>query len=217
MSEMNYELNLFSGQTPVSVKSLSKCLQSIDESLFEEVIDLCKQYLTQKRISKQLYLKLKNSIVSSNGLDANDFDLMINGTLSLAMSCLRVYKSINREMIQNELIKGIHLQTNHCNIFINKLLTDNRVETTFCNSNRQLSRLKAIRWRIDVSISNSMLSRIMEPLIVFELIIINNTIDYNECRIVFECKSSLFHKLRFSTAQLLKEFHLLQQKSVLKN
>jgi hypothetical protein len=215
-SLIEYELNLFSGQTPTSVKSLPKLLELIDESVFEQIIDLCKQYFRQKQISNKSYLNLKNSIVSSNRLDANNFDLLINATLSLAINCLRVYKSIDSKVIENELINKIHLQTNYCQIFVNQLFADNRVVNHFYNNRQQLYRLRSIEWRIDVSIANSRLSRIMEPLIVFQFcLIIDNSIDcYKEERVVFESKLSNFHKLRFIVANLLKEFNQLEHKNL---
>lgn len=65
---------------------------------------------------------------------------------------------------------------------------------------------KSLRWRIDVLISSNCISKIMELLIIFNLITDKGQL------IKFECKLAKFNQLRLAVATILKEFHRLEKK-----
>ncbi|XP_012254553.2 COMM domain-containing protein 5-like [Athalia rosae] len=71
--------------------------------------------------------------------------------------------------------------------------------------------LKSCRWRIDINISSSMLSRVLEPSIIMEW-----TLTSGESK-TFELSMAQFHKLRHAVASLLKEIHVLEHRNTLRN
>ncbi|KAK3931120.1 COMM domain-containing protein 5 [Frankliniella fusca] len=63
-----------------------------------------------------------------------------------------------------------------------------------------------MKWRVDITISSSVLSRVLEPNIIMELTLRNGK------KVTFELSVSKFHKLRFTVASLLKEMDLMESK-----
>ncbi|KAJ1527665.1 hypothetical protein ONE63_007626 [Megalurothrips usitatus] len=59
--------------------------------------------------------------------------------------------------------------------------------------------LSNMKWRVDITISSSMLSRVLDPSIVIELELSNGQ------KITFESTVSRFHKLRYTVASILKD------------
>ncbi|KAK7869319.1 hypothetical protein R5R35_012882 [Gryllus longicercus] len=88
------------------------------------------------------------------------------------------------------------------------ILCDPRRETFFnkvCH-NTYNSKLTRLRWRIDITISSSILSRVLEPCICIEMILSNGSV------IVFELSMAKFHYLRYNVATVLKEMESLQNR-----
>ncbi|XP_054159881.1 uncharacterized protein LOC128958090 [Oppia nitens] len=212
------DVNLFPIEIPASVKSLAKLLPSMDDSLLHQICVLCKQYLKDKCFDSKGYLSVKQTCLSNDLLDTKSFDVLVNAILMLAINCHNNYHFFDSHLIENYLIKSLNLNQKFVKLFLNDLFDDNIVGVdgkSFSVTRRQSYVLRSIRWRIDVSISNPMVSRIMEPLIVFELnVMLNNSSDkdlFVEKVVVFECKISEFHKLRFNIANVvnrLNQIHL---------
>jgi hypothetical protein len=75
---------------------------------------------------------------------------------------------------------------------LEKAANDNRV---------RFPRLDALRWRVDVSISSSSLSRVMQPAILMEMTLGDGTIR------TFEVPVDQFHDLRFNVAKVREPCH----------
>ncbi|XP_015513322.2 COMM domain-containing protein 5 [Neodiprion pinetum] len=71
--------------------------------------------------------------------------------------------------------------------------------------------IKSCRWRIDINISSSVLSRIMEPSIIMEW-----TLSSGECK-MFELSMAKFHQLRHAVASLLREIQIFERRNTFKN
>lgn len=69
-----------------------------------------------------------------------------------------------------------------------------------------INTIKDIFWRVNVIISSRDLSRVLEPVVYMELIMIDDTV---EC---LEVPLSKFHALRQNVALLLKEIELVKNK-----
>jgi hypothetical protein len=74
----------------------------------------------------------------------------------------------------------------------------------------RLPQLETFRWRVDVTISNSSLNRVLEPFLVFELTLSNGTVK------TFEVPVSKFQELRYNVATVLKEMIDLEKRNILK-
>jgi len=72
-----------------------------------------------------------------------------------------------------------------------------------------LPSIRDIRWRVDVTISTTGLSRVFLPVIVMQLTLSNGQIS------TFECPVEVFHRLRYSVAKVLKGMNDLQQNYIM--
>lgn len=71
-------------------------------------------------------------------------------------------------------------------------------------------KLEKLRWRVDITISSSVLSRVLEPSILFEMTLSNGE------KKTFEVSISKFHQIRYSVASILKEMGLMEKKKLFK-
>jgi len=67
-----------------------------------------------------------------------------------------------------------------------------------------------VRWRVDVNISSSSMSFVLQPTILIELVL------SNEKKVVFEMPPLRFHQLRYNVAKVLKEMEDLEKLQILK-
>ena len=206
-TEFESEFNLFvSGQSSNSVKSITKLAKEVNEETFKQLLQLCCSYHKNGTISRNDYIKAKNS----SNLQSHQFDLLFNGLILLTRNCLRLPKSINdKNNLKTELAQRLKLPQYYVKVF-ESYLFDNKdlVKGLTMKIDDYLPRLQSFRWRFDLGISN----RKLEPIIVFELI----TTKHPNQRIIFECKLSQFHSLRFAVANALKELNQLEQRNVIK-
>ncbi|XP_015604771.1 COMM domain-containing protein 5 [Cephus cinctus] len=72
-------------------------------------------------------------------------------------------------------------------------------------------RLKSCKWRVDITISSSVLSRVLEPSILMEW-----TLNTGE-RHIFELSLARFHQLRHTVASLLLEMQSMENCGLLKS
>lgn len=74
----------------------------------------------------------------------------------------------------------------------------------------QFPKLHKLRWRIDVTISSGMLSRIMRPNILMQMILKDGTVK------TFEISLEQFTQLRYSVAKVLHDIQTLERHPILK-
>ena len=65
-----------------------------------------------------------------------------------------------------------------------------------------------LRWRLDVTISNSNLKRVLKPSLVLSFTLSDGRIKYMECSV------DKFHELRFNVSRVLREMQVLQQRFI---
>merc|ERR1711933_529358 len=67
---------------------------------------------------------------------------------------------------------------------------------------------QSLRWRLDVTISNSNLKRVLKPSLVLAITLSDGRIKYMECTV------DKFHELRFNASRVLREMQVLQQRFI---
>ena len=70
--------------------------------------------------------------------------------------------------------------------------------------------LAQLRWRVDVAISTSSLSRVLRPTVMLQMTLTDGKIHQ------FEVPLSQFHELRYNVAIVLKDMDNINQKSIFK-
>ncbi|KAJ8985866.1 hypothetical protein NQ317_006240 [Molorchus minor] len=81
---------------------------------------------------------------------------------------------------------------------------DEIVKNLLNNFNTDYAKLASLKWKLDISLSNSLVVRKI-PASVILIITLKNSSKYT-----IEVEAKTFHKLRFSVALILKELHMLQ-------
>ncbi|OXU28983.1 hypothetical protein TSAR_002360 [Trichomalopsis sarcophagae] len=81
----------------------------------------------------------------------------------------------------------------------------------FSNKVQFLPHLHACKWRVDIIISSSFMSKVLEPHVLMEWILSNGE------SYTFELSLSRFHQLRHAVAKLLLEIQRLEVYNVIKN
>ena len=67
---------------------------------------------------------------------------------------------------------------------------------------------QSLQWRLDVTISNSNLKRVLKPSLVLQFILNDGRIKYMECSI------DKFHELRFNVSRVLREMQVVKQRLI---
>lgn len=67
---------------------------------------------------------------------------------------------------------------------------------------------ESLRWRLDVTISNSNLKRVLKPSVVLSFTLSDGRIKYMECSV------DKFHELRFNVSRVLREMQVLRQRFI---
>lgn len=207
----------------VEIQFASKLLSaSLDEEILDvnelnQLATLCHHYTIRKEFSKFEYLKLKKTTVGrwnstksirQLNLDSQDFDRIFSALLQLCQAFRRNARQASN--LKEELLNTWRIPENVINVLYGQFFADPESCSTL-GRNAIGNRLHRIRWRLDLEISDRDTTKIMEPVIWFELEYSNSE---HRCtaakRILFKCRLSQFHRLRFVTANLLRELIQLE-------
>lgn len=67
-----------------------------------------------------------------------------------------------------------------------------------------------LRWRVDITISSSMMTRVFKPVILMQMELSNGAMK------TFEVPLQQFHQLRLAVATVLNDMHNIEQHPVMK-
>ena len=127
--------------------------------------------------------------------------------LPIARAFLRAPNSASAATVLSDNLSNVLLSPNAREKCVS-LLTELKHEIQADSSlhHKHFPGLSTVRWRVDITISSSVLSRVLEPNLIMEFVLSDGQ------RVTFELSVSKFHKLRFTVASLLKEMDLLNNK-----
>ncbi|CAG2063162.1 unnamed protein product [Timema podura] len=83
-------------------------------------------------------------------------------------------------------------------------------EQRYCANTFHL-KLEKLRWRIDVTISSSVLSRVLEPCLLLEMTLNNGRKE------VFEVSLAKFHQMRYHVTSLLNQMENIEKRKLFKS
>lgn len=191
---MNASSNSLFVSTPKSVELLSKRLKTkiIDSLTLETLIELAIRYWQKQEISKDEW----ESTVSSSYLPVTTFEELFSGILNLTLAVLRIPENkLSLENIHAELV-SLGLPDENADQII-------RCKATIKPNVPNFLKLVDNKWRIDVTISSSSVSRVLEPSILMEL---NFASGDNK---IINIPISQFHNLRFQVASCINKLNHL--------
>eukprot|EP01083_Nonionella_stella_P119698 358032_1 len=91
---------------------------------------------------------------------------------------------------------------------IKKIYKNRFVKIAMDESDVSYPHFQNLRWRLDVTISNSNLKRVLKPCLVLSITLSDGRIKYMECSV------DKFHELRFNVSRVLREMQVLQQRFI---
>lgn len=185
--------------------SLTKYSKDSSKEICRSLLQLAINTIEEKPIKEGALNKLSSQYV---GLDVFELYAII---LDIIRATMRYPSGPKKTETLKEKVKDSMFPEEVIEDFMN-ILCDPKRDAMFNKLcyNTYNSKLTHLRWRIDITISSSILSRVLEPSICIQMILNDGKV------IVFELTMAKFHYLRYSIAMILKEMENLESKRLLK-
>lgn len=133
---------------------------------------------------------------------------LFTGLLFLMQAAIRNKTTVST--VQKDLTE-MNVPADHVKDFCNALRTSRFVLEDAARENAPgFPSLDHLRWRVDVAISTSNLSRALQPSVMMEMTLSNGDIK------TFEVPVDKFHELRYNVAKVLKEMKSVESHPVMR-
>ncbi|XP_052793405.1 COMM domain-containing protein 5-like [Mya arenaria] len=197
----------FGARIPIEIKSMIKPLSKLDKSVFRKILLLIVTAIEGNDVE---FKQLKE--LESKDTDEETLSVIYSGLYKLLQSALRLpQESLKQELFKEDLQElqiAEDFHTDLASVVFGHKRSSIDIHSIF--SRPRLPQLEALKWRVDVGISTSVLNRVLEPTVLMEMTLSDGNIS------TFEVPVSKFHELRFNVASVLKEMEDLEQRSILK-
>lgn len=201
------ERTLFLGhKIPLEVKELIKILPEIEKGVFRQILTaLLSHVLESEELNHQRLHQLADASTSVEKLIR-----VFAGLDVIVRSALR-QSGLKPEVFKEDLLE-LKMKPEVANDLMSALFGGKRpeLERALLSNVPTFPRLSALSWRLDVTIANSTLSRVLEPHIELTL-----TLDDGEVR-KFGVNQTKFQQLRFAVASMLRQMESLENRSIFK-
>lgn len=233
LGSTEYDGGPFGPEVPSEILFTAKLFSAADakaiipEPQLTALLQLCFKHISSKKFNRLQYLNLKQVVLKQwkdsqlmvqLNLSRNDFDRLFAGLLKITETIGRNFSAYQSRsavnQLKTEILRYGHLSSELTELIFVQFFNRNTGAPSFLISNNWSStgnRMVSLRWRIDVIISDRYLSKIIEPVVRFEMIISNGGVG-NRKKVNFEARLAQFHRLRFLTACLLREIGQLETK-----
>jgi len=215
-TELRFVQQVLAGKVPQFVPS-QKC--------YREILKMLSSNVPEQRIHEKLRSVSDQQQVSMHHLCVFYASLAKMWRLAVRQPSPSSQKQ-HEAAIRDDLVDVLKVPTEFATDFVTALFSQKDVIECISSVQHNGPRyptLKNVKWRVDVSISTSSLSRTMEPSVYMELTLAtppSPSNDSSSCgdeqKVSFEMTLASFHKLRFSVAQVLKEFEDLLNRPMFK-
>jgi len=196
----------FGHKTPPEIKPLGNVLQGVAKDTFRKALQLIAADLSGEEILHENYAALHDDLEEDVCLQ------MYGGLYSLIRLALRHAKHSLKQDAFKEDLKELKIPSECISDISSVVFGGKRAvfEQEILSSKPGVPSLESLRWKVDVTISTSVLSRVLEPTILMETTLSDGTVQQ------FEVPLSQFHELRYNTALLLKDMEMMERRSILK-
>jgi len=208
----------FSPKVPAEVKKLAIFLHSEEVPLhaFTAIVRKCSEYLVAPpTVDRSVF----QALVEATSLKPWTCALLFTGVffiLQRVVRCRVKLEVAERDLLAmafpapfvTSLISELRERGGGGHAFRSALL---RAEPNPLVSRRaQQPRLKRLRWRVDVTISTSTVSRVMRPTVLMQLILSDGSIK------IFEASPEQVHRLRYGIAKVLRSMQELERHPIIR-
>uniref|UniRef100_F6QHB0 COMM domain-containing protein 5 n=1 Tax=Xenopus tropicalis TaxID=8364 RepID=F6QHB0_XENTR len=200
----NDRTSYLGARIPVEVETMVKYMKDLDKDTFRKIL---KGALEGKDSRESVQLILENTLISEEKLS-----FLISGAYTLLKVALRLPVSTLKQEVFKEDLKDLRIPDDFIEDFANIVYGNRRpiLENAALKHGVRLPALEDMRWRVDVAISTSSLSRALQPSILVQLKLSDGTSHR------FEVPVAKFQELRYNVALILKEMNDLEKRSILR-
>ncbi|XP_044161958.1 COMM domain-containing protein 5-like [Bufo gargarizans] len=192
-------------RTPPEVEGMAKHLKDLDKDVFRKILKAVVGALEGKDSSESVKAIQETTLVSEELLS-----FVISGSYTLLRVAFRL-SALKQEVFKEDL-KELRIPDDFIEDYANIVYGNRRplLEEAALKQSIRLPTVEDMRWRVDVAISTSSLSRALQPSILMQMKLSNGESHR------FEVPVAKFQELRYNVALLLKEMNDLEKKNILK-
>ncbi|XP_063793425.1 COMM domain-containing protein 5 isoform X1 [Pseudophryne corroboree] len=203
----NDRASYLGARIPPEVEAMVKHLKDLDIDVFRKILKAVVGALEGKNSREALKVIQQTTSVSEEQLG-----YIISGAYTLLRVALRLPVSTLKQEVFKEDLKDLRIPDDFIADFANIVYGNRRpiLEDAALKQGIRLPTVEDLRWRVDVAISTSSLSRALQPSILMQMKLSNGESHR------FEVPVAKFQELRYNVALILKEINDLEKKSILK-
>ncbi|KAM4020435.1 COMM domain-containing protein 5 [Anomaloglossus baeobatrachus] len=192
---------------PPEVEGMARHVRELDKDVFRRILRAVVGALEGKDTSESV-----KTIQETTSVSEEQLCFIISGSYTLLRVAFRVSASALKQEVFKEDLKELRIPEDFIEDFANVVYGSRRpvLEDTALKQSVRLPTVEDMRWRVDVAISTSSLSRALQPSILMQMKLSNGESHR------FEVPVSKFQDLRYNVALLLKEMNDLEKKNILK-
>ncbi|XP_078392348.1 COMM domain-containing protein 5 isoform X3 [Cetorhinus maximus] len=210
---MSHRSCYLGARTPIEVDLMVKQLKDLDKETFRKILkaQLCLVAVVNSLEGKDSRESVR-SIAETENLPEEQLSYIVAGMYTLLGEALRLPQtSLKQEVFKGDL-RDLRIPEEFISDFASVVFGNRRsvLETAALQNRTRLPTLQDFRWRVDVAISSSSLTRALQPAILMQLKLSNGTVHH------FEVPVAKFQELRYNVALILKEMNDLEKRSILK-
>ncbi|KAM5145789.1 COMM domain-containing protein 5 [Mantella aurantiaca] len=192
---------------PPEVEVMVRHLKELDKEMFRKILKAVVGALEGKDCREAVKVIQQNTSLSEEQLS-----FIISGAYTLLRVALRLPASTLKQEAFKEDLKELRIPDDFIGDFSNIVFGNRRtiLEDAALQQGIRLPTVEDLRWRVDVAISTSSLSRALQPSILMQMKLSNGESHR------FEVPVAKFQELRYNVALILKEMNDLEKKNILK-
>ncbi|KAF4105353.1 COMM domain-containing protein 5 [Onychostoma macrolepis] len=194
-------VSLFGGRAPAEVEQLAKHLKNLDRDTFSQMLSAVLKAVDGLDCSESLRL------ISESGLVSEDsFNHAVAGLYALLKEALCL-PSLRQEVF-NEDLRALRVSEEFIADVSSAVFGNRNISHT--HRGPTLAKIQDFKWRVDVAISTSSLSRALQPSILMQMKLSDGRLHRFEVPVV------KFQELRYNVSLILKEMNDIEKRSILK-
>lgn len=197
----------YGSKVPPSIAALKKSASKLDKSTFQKILRMAVSTLEQKPIQHAMFEGL-----TSADLPLETVHIVYAGTLKLLQCAFRLNSSsFTKDMFLSDMTY-LSLPKEMVDDLSSAVFGSRKgaIESSVTENRPRLPTIRTVQWKIDVAISTTSLSRVLEPVVHMQL-----NLSTGETK-KFEMSVAKFQELRYNVASVLTEMESLEKRGILK-
>ncbi|KAK2890641.1 hypothetical protein Q8A67_013284 [Cirrhinus molitorella] len=203
--KMTDAVSLFGGRVPAEVEQLPKQLKNLDRDTFTQMLSAVVKAIDGQDCCESL------RVISESGLISEEsFNHVMAGLYTLLKEALCL-PSLRQEVFNDDL-RTLRVSEEFIADMSSVVFGSRQSSVNVSDTHRgpTLAKIEDFKWRVDVAISTSSLSRALQPSILMQMKLSDGHLHRFEVPVV------KFQELRYNVSLILKEMNDVEKRSILK-